>query len=66
MDDVKHPSPVPAERDPEHQAEVRRLEQMLNEGLDDLDAGRTVAGDAVYRRLKAKIAASQPPAGRKR
>ena len=66
MDDVKTPALPRAEPDPKHQAEVRRLEQKLNEGLDDLDHGRTVSGDQVRRKIKARIAASRGRAGAKR
>jgi hypothetical protein len=39
------------------EAQLRRLEQLLNEGLDDVDAGQTVSRDEVRREIEALLAA---------
>jgi hypothetical protein len=43
----------PAEHSAEYREELHRLEQMLNEGLDDLKAGRTVSRDEMRREIEA-------------
>lgn len=42
---MNDPSNPASARDSARTEEIERLEQMLNEGLDDLDAGRTVSRD---------------------
>jgi hypothetical protein len=41
----------PAKRSQEHGEQIHRLEQMLNEGLDDLRAGRTVSRDQMRQEI---------------
>jgi hypothetical protein len=59
MVDAKNALPPLAELDAESQAQIRRLEHLLDEGLDDLDAGRTVTRDALRREIEALFAAHE-------
>jgi hypothetical protein len=54
MDDSKGPLP---QRDPEREAETKHLEELLNEGLDDLASGRTVSRDEMRREIEAIFSA---------
>ena len=53
MNDVDIP---PSKRSHEHGEQIRRLEQMLNEGLDDLKAGRTLSRDEMRQEIDAIFA----------
>jgi predicted transcriptional regulator len=46
----------PSGRSLEHEEQIRRLEQMLEEGLDDLKAGRVVSRDEMRREIDALFA----------
>jgi hypothetical protein len=48
----------PEEADEER--ETKRLEQMLDEGLDDIDAGRIVTGIESRREIDAMFSAVRP------
>jgi hypothetical protein len=50
MDDTKNPSP--ADSGDGRSAELAELERMLNEGIDDLDAGRTVSREESRREIE--------------
>jgi hypothetical protein len=56
MDDSKTPAPG---GDREHADEISRLEQMLNEGLDDLEAGRVISKDDMRRKIEGIFSAHQ-------
>jgi len=43
----------PAERSGEYREELDRLEHMLNDGSDDLKAGRTASRDEMRREIEA-------------
>jgi hypothetical protein len=49
--DTPHP-----ERSVEQAEQIHRLEQMLDEGLEDLSAGRTVSRDEMRREIDAMFA----------
>ena len=49
--------PPPSERSPEHGEQICRLERMLDEGLDDLTAGRTISRDEMRQTIDAMFAA---------
>jgi hypothetical protein len=40
--------------------QIRRLEKLLDEGLDDIDAGRTVSRDEMRREIEALLAGRKP------
>jgi hypothetical protein len=54
MDESKAPPP-----EQEREAEIKHLEQLLNEGLDDLEAGRTVCRDEMRRDIQAIFSAHE-------
>jgi hypothetical protein len=56
MDDVKHP---PAKPDGDRPADIAEVERMLDEGIDDLDAGRTVSREESRRRIETLLASSR-------
>ena len=49
--------PPPSERSPEHGEPICSLERMLDEGLDDLTAGRTISRDEMRQKIDAMFAA---------
>ena len=53
MNDLDMP---PSEHSPEQGEQIRRLEQMLEAGLDDLKAGRVVSRDEMRREIDALFA----------
>ena len=53
MDELDTPR---TERSAEHEQQIHRLEQLLNEGVEDLKAGRTVSRDEMRREIDAMFA----------